>query len=287
MDSQHRDSTKEDATINLPDLSIMESTFFRLPSIVRHKIYRYVLHPRGITTFTIEPPAVFKSMTSLLGISQRIRSEVYHLVASDAKARIRAGLYNDLTLEPITVAKSSKSQQKKKSSNNTNILSKAPHVIKFWNIRLVVLNASEEIRVTADIDFKSMIAKLDFPDDQIFDMFSSNYADYVYEMFEEGFTKGMKAVAERDGFDGFMLKDVALLLHNVDMPCPKYWWEGDELFGHDEESDCSEEYEEYLVEGDHDLGDDDDGLDEGLAHGESDEGDEGDKSDDNNQNSSK
>lgn len=62
-------------------------------------------------------------------------------------------------------------------------------------------------------------------------MFSSNHCDHLSEEFEEAFLEPMKVFTGKEGFDGVMLKDVEVLLREVELPCPKYFWDNDELFG--------------------------------------------------------
>lgn len=222
-----------------------DPAFFELSLEERNMVYHQLLDPKGKKTLVIEPPNSLKAINKLLNVSPEVRTEATTLIAAETKALVQAGLYYNLKLEPHTVAipdkpKKRKSKKSKKQDTTTTELSDD---LKVWKMEIVVFTAEKYIRVKAQLDFKEKSAVIDLPGFGA-SMFSSNYCDYMFGDFGDAFLKAMKTFTDKDGFDGFLLKDVAELLHKVEMPCPKYFWDGDELFG-EEYSDEWDEYDEY------------------------------------------
>ncbi|KAI5236302.1 hypothetical protein E4T43_08724 [Aureobasidium subglaciale] len=191
---------------------------------------------KGTKTLAVEPPNSLKAVNNLLAVSEKVRIEVHALIASEMKARVQAGLYHDLTLEPHTIAVGSQIKEKKKAKKDKKKqdtdTTTFPPELKVWKMDIVVFNAEMGVRVIAKLDFKKKTANMRFPGfEDGMSIFSSNYCDYFYEIFEEAFMKVMKLFADKESFDGFLLNDVPEFLHKVEMPCPKHFWDNDELFG--------------------------------------------------------
>ncbi|CAD0109594.1 unnamed protein product [Aureobasidium uvarum] len=243
--------------------------FLHLAVEKRNKIYHQLLDPKGTKTLSIEPPKSIKAINKLLNISPQVNSEVTALIASETKVRVQAGLYYDLKLEPHTVAIPSKSTKKKSKKNKKQDITTAElsDELKFWKMDIIVFTAEGIIRVKAEMDFKDKTVKVSLPDfEDSMGMFSSNYCDYLFGDFEDAFLKPMKTFTDKDGFDGFVVKDVSDLLHKIEMPCPKYFWDGDELFGEDDEEwdeeDEWDDYDDYDDYGDEGEGEGYDGFGE-------------------------
>ncbi|KAI5253046.1 hypothetical protein E4T42_03114 [Aureobasidium subglaciale] len=249
-------STKKDADIK----------FFNLSLEARNKIYHALLVPGGTKILAVEAPNSLKAVNNLLAFSEQVRVEVTALIASEIKARVQAGLYHDLTLAPHTIAvgipiKQKKKAKKGKKKQDTDTTTFPPE-LKVWKMDIVVFNAEMEVRVIAKLDFKRKTLNMRFPGlEDGMSIFSSNYCEYFYEIFEEAFMKVMKLFTAKKSFDGLLLKDVPEFLHKVEMPCPKHFWDNDELFGMDycdewDDSDDYDDYEEYDDDGFYESGGD-------------------------------
>ncbi|CAD0086535.1 unnamed protein product [Aureobasidium vineae] len=230
--------------------------FLNLAVEERNKIYYQLLDPKGTNTLSIEPPNSLKAINKLLSISPQVRAEVTTLIAAETKARVQAGLYYDLKLEPHTVAIPSKSKKKKskKSKKQNTTTTELSDDLKFWKMDIIVFTAQGIVRVKAEMDFKDKTVKVSLPGfEDGMGMFSSNYCDYLFGDLEDAFLKPLKTFTDKDGFDGFVLKNILDLLHKIEMPCPEYFWDGDELFGEDydewDEEDDWDEYDDYEDEG--------------------------------------
>ncbi|THX66875.1 hypothetical protein D6D05_10081 [Aureobasidium pullulans] len=210
-----------------------DPAFFNLTLEARHKAYHLLLDPKGTKTLVVEPPNSLDAVTKLLAISEQVRDEVTTLIASDYKARIQAGLYYNLKLEPHTIAVAGPKKKSKKSKKQDPSPTTAPlPAIKLWTLDIIVFTAEMQIRVTANLNFKTNTVAIRLPGFEVgLAMFSSNYCDHLFEEFEEAFLEPMKVFTGKEGFDGVMLKDVEVLLREVELPCPKYFWDNDELFG--------------------------------------------------------
>ncbi|KAI5195481.1 hypothetical protein E4T39_08185 [Aureobasidium subglaciale] len=285
MSTQHKPSAGAISTSNDVDFKDpADPQFFSLSLEARNEIYHALLDPKGTRTLTVEPPNSLKVVNKLLAISEQVRTEVITLIASEIKARVQAGLYHDLTLEPHTIAVGSQIKQKNKAKKNKkkqDTDTSFPPELKFWKIDIVIFNAEMEVRVVAMLDFEEKTVKMRFPGfEDGMSIFSSNYCDYFYEIFEEAFMKAMKLFTDKESFDGFLLKYVPEFLQKVDMPCPKHFWDNDELFHDDwDDSDDSDDYEDdcygpgdddfYGSGGDY-FSDEEDGFDD-VGSGEADE----------------
>ncbi|KAH0263608.1 hypothetical protein KCU91_g12610, partial [Aureobasidium melanogenum] len=245
---QDIDNKKQDSTNASGPTDPADPTFFSLSLDERHNIYHQQLDPKGKKTLVVEPPNSINTINKLLKISPQVRTEVVALIATETTALVQAGLYYNLKLEPHTVAIPDKPKKKSKKSKKQNTTTaQFPDDLKVWKMVIVVFTAEKSIRVKAQMDFKENSVVVDLPGFPA-EIFSSNYCDYVFGDFEDAFAKAMKAFTDKDGFDGFVLKDVAELLHKVEMPCPKHFWDEEELFGMeysdewDEDDECKEEY---------------------------------------------
>ncbi|KAI4717324.1 hypothetical protein E4T48_06443 [Aureobasidium sp. EXF-10727] len=271
MDPQGNTSTATGASNQVDDIKTedhakpsdpidpADPAFLNLTIEERNKIYYQLLDPKGTKILTIEPPNSIKAINKLLNISPQVNCEVTALIASETKARVQAGLYYDLKLEPHTVAIPTKPKRKKnKKSQKQNTTAAEPSdELKFWKMEIIVFTVEKIIRVRAELDFKEKSVKVSLPGfEDGMGMFTSNYCDYLFGDFEDAFLEPMKTFTEKDGFDGFKLKDIPDLLHKIEIPCPKYFWDGDELFGEEysDEWDEEDEYDYY----------DDDGESEGY-----------------------
>ncbi|THW30338.1 hypothetical protein D6C99_10492 [Aureobasidium pullulans] len=200
-----------------------DPAFFNLTLEARHKAYHLLLDPKGTNTLVVEPPNSLDAVTKLLAISEQVRDEVTTLIASDYKARIQAGLYYNLKLEPHTIAVAGPKKKSKKSKKQDPSPTTAPlPAIKLWTLDIIVFTAEMQIRVTANLNFKTNTVAIRLPGfGDGLAMFSSNYCDHLFEEFEEAFLEPMKVFTGKEGFDGVMLKDVEVLLREVELPCPK------------------------------------------------------------------
>ncbi|THZ10263.1 hypothetical protein D6C91_09753 [Aureobasidium pullulans] len=191
-----------------------DPAFFNLTLEARHKAYHLLLDPKGTKTLVVEPPNSLDAVTKLLAISEQVRDEVTTLIASDYKGRIQAGLYYNLKLEPHTIAVAGPKKKSKKSKKQDPSPTTAPlPAIKFWTLDIIVFTAEMQIRVTANLNFKTNTVAIRLPGfEDGLAMFSSNYCDHLFEEFEEAFLKPMKVFTGKEGFDGVMLKDVEVLL---------------------------------------------------------------------------
>ncbi|KAG9655109.1 hypothetical protein KCU95_g12370, partial [Aureobasidium melanogenum] len=260
MDPRINNPSAEDAPTNMQDIDTQNKQgsnnpsgpndpadpgFFSLTLEERNNIYHQLLDPKGKKTLVIEPPNSLKAINKLLNVSPEVRTEVATLIAAETQALVQAGLYYDLKLEPHTVAIPSKPKKRKgkKSKKQDTTMTELTDDLKVWKMEIIVFTAEKYVRVKAQMDFKEKSVKVELPGFGA-SIFSSNYCDYLFEEFEEAFLKAMKTFTDKDGFDGFLFKDVPELLHKVEMPCPKRFWDYDELFG-DEESDEWDEYDEY------------------------------------------
>ena len=239
-----------------------DPAFFNLTLEERNKIYHQLLDPKGEKTLVIEPPNSLKAINKLLNTSPEVRAEVAGLIAAETKALVQAGLYYDLKLEPHTVAIPSKSKKKsKKSKKQKTTTAELSDDLKFWKMDILAFTSERYVRVKAQMDFKEKSVKVDLPGFGA-SIFSSNYCDYLFEEFEEAFSKALKTFTNKDGFDGVLLKDVPDLLHKIELPCPKRFWDYDELFGGEDydEWDESDDYDDYYDdeegEGQDDFGED-------------------------------
>ncbi|KAG9952118.1 hypothetical protein KCU85_g2305, partial [Aureobasidium melanogenum] len=248
MDPQSNNPSTEDASAKMQDIDTKKQhstnacgptdpadpTFFSLTLDERHNIYHQLLDPKGKKTLVVEPPNLINTINKLLKISPQVRTEVVALIATETTALVQAGLYYNLKLEPHTVAipdkPKKKSKKSKKSKNQNTTTAQFPDDLKVWKMVIVVFTAEKSIRVKAQMDFKGKSVVVDLPGFPA-EIFSSNYCDYVFGDFEDAFTKAMKTFTDKDGFDGFLLKDVTELLHKVEMPCPKHFWDEEALFG--------------------------------------------------------
>ncbi|KAI4727252.1 hypothetical protein E4T49_04998 [Aureobasidium sp. EXF-10728] len=264
-----------------------DPAFLNLTIEERNKIYHQLLDPKGTKTLTIEPPNSIKAINNLLKISPQVNTEVTALIASETKALVQAGLYYDLKLEPHTVAiptKPKKKNKNKKSQKQTATAAEPSDELKFWKMEIVVFTAEKIIRVRAELDFKEKCVKVSLPGfEDGMGMFTSNYCDYLFGDFEDAFLEPMRTFTDKDGFDGFKVKDIPDLLHRIEMPCPKYFWDGDELFGEEysDEWDEEDEYDYYDDDGDGegydgfgDGNEDEYSDEEGYSEKEGDENDE-------------
>ncbi|THW41817.1 hypothetical protein D6D21_06167 [Aureobasidium pullulans] len=191
-----------------------DPAFFNLTLEARHKAYHLLLDPKGTNTLVVEPPNSLDAVTKLLAISEQVRDEVTTLIASDYKARIQAGLYYNLKLEPHTIAVAGPKKKSKKSKKQDPSPTTAPlPAIKLWTLDIIVFTAEMQIRVTANLNFKTNTVAIRLPGfGDGLAMFSSNYCDHLFEEFEEAFLEPMKVFTGKEGFDGVMLKDVEVLL---------------------------------------------------------------------------
>ncbi|KAI4743473.1 hypothetical protein E4T50_06140 [Aureobasidium sp. EXF-12298] len=262
MDSHSNNPSAEDAPTKMQDIETKKQgstnpsdpnnpadpAFFSLTLEERNNIYHQLLDPKGKKYLAIEPSNSLKAINKLLNVSPEVRTEVTTLIASETKALVQAGLYYDLTLEPHTVAIPSKPKKRKskKSKKQNTTTTELTDDLKTWKMEIVVFTAEKYVRVKAQMDFKEKSVKVDLPGFGA-SIFSSNYCDYLFEEFEEAFLKAMKTFTNKDGFDGFVFKDVPELLHKVEMPCPKHFWDCDELFGdeYSDEWDESDDYDDY------------------------------------------
>ncbi|KAH0371596.1 hypothetical protein KCU65_g1785, partial [Aureobasidium melanogenum] len=260
MDPQSNNPSAEDAPTKMQDIETkkQDSTnasvpndpadpaFFNLTLEERNTIYHQLLDPKGKKTLVVEPPNSINTINKLLNISPQVRTEVVTLIATETTALVQAGLYYNLKLEPHTVAlpdkpkKKSKKNKKSKKQNTTTV--ELSDDLKVWKMTIVVFTAEKSIRVKAQMDFKEKSVAVDLPGFPA-TIFSSNYCDYVFGDFEDAFTKAMKTFTDKDGFDGFLLKDVTELLHKVEMPCPKHFWDEEALFGMEYSDEWDEDNE--------------------------------------------
>ncbi|KAK6008307.1 hypothetical protein QM012_000210 [Aureobasidium pullulans] len=229
--TQDMDTKKQDSTVPSGPIDPADPAFFSLAIEERNKIYHQLLDPEGKKTLVIEPPNSLSTINKLLGVSPEVRAEVSTLIASETQALVQAGLYYNLKLEPHTIAIPSKFKKKSKKSKKKNTTTvNVPDDLKVWKMKILVFTAELSIRVMVQMDFKEKSAVVDLPGFPA-TMFSLKYCDYVFGGFEDAFTNAMKTFTDKDSFDGFLIKDVTELLHKVEMPCPKHFWDGDELFG--------------------------------------------------------
>lgn len=235
-----------------------DPAFFNLTLEERNKIYHQLLDPKGEKTLVIEPPNSLKAINKLLNVSPEVRAEVTTLIAAETKALVQAGLYYNLKLEPHTIATPSEPKRKsRKSKKQKTTTSELSDDLRFWKIEILVVTAERYIRVKAHMDFKEKSVKVDLPGFGA-SIFSSNYCDHLFEEFEEAFSKALKTFTDKDGFGGFLLKDVPDLLHKIELPCPKRFWDYDELFGGEEydEWDESDDYDDYFDDEEGEVQDD-------------------------------
>lgn len=225
------DETTDSTNSSGPD-DPADPAFFNLSLEERNKVYHQLLDPKGKKMLVIEPPNSLETINKLLNTSPQVHAEVITLIATETKVLVQAGLYHNLKLEPHTVAipdKPKKKKSKKSKKQNTNRAELSDDV-KVWQMVIIVFSADRSIRVKAQLDFKEKSVVVDLPGFPA-TIFSSNYCDYVFGDFEDAFTKAMKTFTDKDGFDGFLLKDITELLHKVEIPCPKHFWDDEELFG--------------------------------------------------------
>lgn len=148
-----------------------------------------------------------------------------------------------------------KKNQKKKGKSKVKVeATEPPHELKFWHLVILVFNTSREVPVTATVDLRTKSVHIDLPNNALF-LFSSNYCDYLFELFEEAFSKAVDTLTQRPDFDGALLKDVPALLAMIELPAPKNFWWSDEFF-----LDPDKEYWDEW--GDDDWSEEEDGMDE-------------------------
>lgn len=190
---------------------------------------------------TRDPASGLGPVTSLLGVSQQVRSEVHGLISAVTTFQIKACTTLCSTIEPEHIHSVTNERFLSKTLNDRkwldrlwaaiergkkNVLRDAraelrkdnkqvPHQLKFWRVCIPVRNDSHHSRVTGyvvDVDFKARAVRVR---SCLSDKFSKNADSHLRSSKRDAFTNAMRSFTEQDRFNGITIADVSLFLDKV------------------------------------------------------------------------
>jgi hypothetical protein len=192
-------------------------------------------------------------VTNLIGTSQQIRCEVYHLAAFTT-FHISASIFSNSTLKLFSAAIKIKSINSRlaycsrNSSWRTSTKDKGaerafdekriqdlkneiqdmevPHQFKFWKVCVPVLNAYGMVRLVANINFKEKEVCVRIPGTVPGSFHGLDPAGSL----KKAFVNVMQEFIKEEDFNGISTQDVSRFLERIDIPNPEGFWTDQEKF---------------------------------------------------------
>jgi len=210
--------------------TLIDSVFFRLPLELRFMIYDYAMNfdpQTDVMRFSVDHPETRKAVVLLIAISCQIRQEV-HVQLAKKNCHVPIVMGKDRKMLPYTALRKYPTALKKGSSEWKDFNLDAPRNFKFSKLFLILRIKSsgtiaalfdhriENVTVVgAKVGTKHAVTTLASIQE------SEKLSPEALGSTGESLIKAVEVVVKQDGFDGFTLGDMHLLLRDLKVSVPE------------------------------------------------------------------
>jgi hypothetical protein len=202
----------------------LDSAFFRLPLELRFMIYGHAMHFESyldLGWIIEDSPYTLRAMAQLSGVSRQIRCET-HAWLVDQVCVYQLSQTMCRRIYPTTASAIYGLAWRKGPDEWKDFYTGAPRNFKFGKLYVFLHQPASGI-VTAHIDFRKREVlvegtKVDTSCSRISRRSLKEAEELSAEALQtskESFTKSIQAVVDQEGFDGFTLEDLHLLMRNL------------------------------------------------------------------------